>query len=204
MITLGPHPLRMLALAVTLLAASGCVPVTVNVYFPQEKIDSAAGSIEDLVRVEKGEKPATPPPAKKDGKEGRVPASGPWLALLAPAPAEAQIPDLKVRTPEVMASIESRRARFPQIQQWKGRGCIGENAQGLVEARPGQGCGAEAGALIDAENRDRMTLYRTLLQQNNMAPSELAKVQAGFAKANRERAQSGEWIQAQTGQWTRK
>ncbi len=204
MIALDRRPLRMLALAVTLLVASGCVPVTVNVYFPQEKIDSAAGSIEDLVRVEKGGKPTTPPPAKKDDKQGWLPASDAWLALVAPVPAEAQVPDLKVRTPEVMASIESRRARFPQIQQWKGRGCIGESAQGLVEARPGQGCGPEAGALIDAENRDRMTLYRTLLQQNNMAPSELAKVQAGFAKANRERAQSGEWIQAETGQWTRK
>lgn len=195
MITLGRRLLRMVALAVTLLVASGCVPVTVNVYFPQEKIDSAAGSIEDLVRVEKGGKPTTPPPAKKDDKQG-------WF--LTPAPAEAQIPDLKIRTPEVMASIESRRARFPQIQQWKGKGCIGENTQGLVEPRPGQGCGPEVGALIDAENRDRMTLYRTLLEQNSMPAGELAKIQAGFAKANRERAQSGEWIQSETGQWTRK
>ncbi len=204
MIALGRRPPRMLALAVTLLLASGCVPVTVNVYFPQEKIDSAAGSIEDLVRVEKGGKPTTPPPAKKDDKEGRLPASELWLALLTPAPAEAQVPDLKIRTPEVMASIESRRARFPQIQEWKGKGCIGENAQGLVEARPGQGCGSPVGALIDGENRDRMTLYRTLLQQNNMSAGELAKIQAGFAKANRERAQPGEWIQAESGQWTRK
>ncbi len=204
MIALDRRPLRMLALAVTLLVASGCVPVTVNVYFPQEKIDSAAGSIEDLVRVEKGGKPTTPPPTKKEGKQGWLPASDPWLALVVPAPAEAQVPDLKIRTPEVMASIESRRARFPQIQQWKGKGCIGENAQGLVEARPGQGCGPEVGALIDAESRDRMTLYRTLLQQNNMPPGELLKIQAGFAKANRERAQSGEWIQTEAGQWMRK
>ena len=204
MTALGRRPLRMLALAVPLLVASGCVPVTVNVYFPQEKIDSAAGNIEDLVRVEKGGKPAPPPPAKKDDKEGRLPASAPWLALLAPAPAEAQVPDLKIRTPEVMASIESRRARLPQIQEWKGKGCLGENAQGLVEARPGQGCGPPVGALIDAENRDRMTLYRTLLQQNSMPASELARIQAGFAKARRDRAQSGEWIQSETGQWTRK
>ena len=195
--------LRTLALIAALLAVSGCVPVTVNVYFPQEKIDSAAGSIEDLVRVEKGGKPPPPPPPKKDDKQGRLPGGG-WLALVAAAPAEAQVPDLKIRTPEVMAAIESRRARFPQIQEWKGKGCIGENAQGLVDGRPGQGCGPEVSALIDAENRDRTTLYRTLLQQNNMPASELAKVQASFAKANRERAQPGEWIQSETGQWTRK
>lgn len=200
MIELGRHAPWRLATAVTLLVVAGCVPVTVNVYFPQEKIDSAAGNIEDLVRGGTEGKPA-PPPVKKDDKQG-------WF--WAPSAAEAQVtvqvprvPELKTRTPEVMASIESRRQRFPQVQQWKTRGCIGENAQGLVEARPGQGCGPEVGGLIAAENRDRMTLYRTLLQQNNMPPEDLPKVQAGFAKANRERAQGGEWIQTETG-WVRK
>jgi uncharacterized protein YdbL (DUF1318 family) len=103
-----------------------------------------------------------------------------------------------------MTSIESRRQRFPQVQQWKSRGCIGENAQGLVEARPGQGCGGEVAGLVEAENRDRMTLYRTLLQQNNMPPGDLARIQAAFAKVNRERASSGEWIQAEDGKWMRK
>jgi uncharacterized protein YdbL (DUF1318 family) len=187
----------------TTLLASSCVAVTINVTFPQEKIESAASNIEDLVRGGKEGQPAAPP-AKKDDKQGRLPAPGHWLALLGPAVAEAQVPELKTRTPEVMASIESRRQRFPQLQQWKSRGCIGENAQGLVEARPGPGCGQEAGALIAAENRDRMTLYRTLLQQNNMPPGDLARVQSAFAKVNREKAAQGEWIQSETGQWTRK
>lgn len=203
MTTLRRRVLSTLAMGVTFVAASGCVPVTVNVYFPQEKIDSAAGSIEDLVRVDKGGKP-TPPPPKKDDKQGWLPTPGRWLAFVAPAQAEAQVPNLKIRTPEVMATIESRRQRFPVLQQWTGKGCIGENAQGLVEAQPGQGCGPEVAGLIAAENRDRMALYRTLLQQNNMPPGELANVQAGFARANRERAQPGEWIQSEAGKWTRK
>lgn len=199
MIAPGRRVLSTLAIGVTVLAASGCVPVTVNVYFPQEKIDSAAGNIEDLVRGKEG-KPA-PPPAKKEDKQG-------WLT---PAVAEAQVqvqvsqvPELRTRTPEVMASIESRRQRFPQLAQWKGKGCIGENARGLVQGRPGQGCGPEVGALIDAENRDRMTLYRTLLQQNNMPPADLARVEAAFARVNRDKAAPGEWIQSETGQWMRK
>jgi uncharacterized protein YdbL (DUF1318 family) len=203
MTVLGRRALWALAIGATLLVASGCVAVTINVTFPQEKIESAASSIEDLVRGGKEGQPV-PPPAKKDDKQGWLFTSGPWLALLAPAPAEAQVPELKTRTPEVMASIESRRQRFPQLQQWKSRGCIGENAQGLVEARPGQGCGQAVGGLIDAENRDRMTLYRTLLQQNNMPPADLARVQAAFAKVNREKAAPGEWIQNETGQWTQK
>lgn len=182
---------------------TGCLAVTINVTFPQEKIEKAASSIEDLVREGKEAPPVKPAPKKNDKKEGQ-PRLGPALAWLAPTPAEAQVPELRTRTPEVMASIESRRQRFPQVQQWKAKGCIGENSQGLLEARPGQGCGPEVTALINAENRDRMTLYQILLQQNNMPPGDLVRVQAAFAKVNREKAAPGEWIQAENGQWVRK
>lgn len=183
----------------------GCVAVTINVHFPQEKIENAASSIEDLVRGGTEAPPLKPAPAKPEEKKSeRRPLRNP-VEWLAPAPAEAQqIPELKVRTPEVMASIESRRQRFPQIQQWKAKGCIGENNQGLVEARPGQGCGGEVASLIAGENNDRMTLYRTLLQQNNMAPGDLVRVQAAFAKVNREKAAPGEWVQNEAGGWGRR
>ena len=181
----------------------GCVAVTIHVTFPQEKIDNAASSIEDLVRGDK-EAPPLKPPAGQEEKKGDHTSLSRALAWLAPTPAEAQIPDLKIRTPEVMASIESRRQRFPQIQQWKQKGCVGENSQGLLEARPGQGCGPEVAGLISAENRDRMTLYRTLLEQNNMPPGDLARVQAAFAKVNHEKAAPGEWIQTEDGRWVRK
>jgi uncharacterized protein YdbL (DUF1318 family) len=201
MTRLSRRALRGLGLT-ALLATTSCVAVTINVTFPQEKIEGAAAGIEDLVRGGK-EAPSATPPRKGDKQGGLAPPSA-WLVALAPRPAEAQVPELRTRTPEVMASIESRRARFPQVQPWKSRGCIGENAQGLLEARPGPGCGPEAASLAAAENRDRMTLYRTLVQQNNMPPEDLARVQAAFAKVNRERAQSGEWIQTEAGQWARK
>lgn len=200
------RPLTGLALLVALVVASNCVAVTINVTFPQEKLEGAAASIEDLVRGDSKEPPKKKDgaPSQKDERRGRLDGAWDLAAWLAPSPAFAQIPELKTRTPEVMASIESRRQRFSQIQQWKSRGCVGENAQGLLDPRPGQGCGSEVGGLIDAENRDRMTLYRTLLQQNNMPPGDLARIQAAFAKVNRERAVAGEWIQAESGQWTRK
>jgi uncharacterized protein YdbL (DUF1318 family) len=54
------------------------------------------------------------------------------------------------------------------------------------------------------ENRDRMQLYRTLLEQNRMRPADLVRVQAGFARANREQAPSGAWVQDDAGRWSRK
>jgi uncharacterized protein YdbL (DUF1318 family) len=182
------------------LLLGGCVAVTVNVNFPQEKIDSAASSIEDLVRSPAPPAaPATPVAPKRDGG-----VAVDVLSWLGPRHAEAQVPELRVQTPEIMAAIQSRRARYPQLAAAITRGCIGENNQGLVEPRPGPGCGPDAAALVAAENRDREFIYRTLMEQNKMPPTDLPRVRAAFAAANREKAPAGTWVQDAAGQWTRK
>lgn len=198
-----------------LLALAGCVALTINVTFPQEKIDSAASSIEDLVRD-----PSTPPAdgakpgprsdapgGPRTASEDTAPAArivGRWPTWLGPARAEAEVPDLKTRTPQVMAVIESRRARYPEVASALAKVCMGENNQGLLEVRPATGCPPNVAALVEAENRDRMVLYRTIVEQNNMPPGDLARVQTGFARAQRERAPAGAWVQDEAGRWSRK
>ena len=164
-----------------LLALAGCVAVTINVTFPQEKIDSAASSIEDLVRdptVPPADGP-TPgprsdaPAARLASAQDPAPAARivvRWPTWLGPARAEAQVPDIKTRTPQVMAVIESRRARYREVVSALARGCVGENNQGLLEVPPG----------------------------------DLARVQTGFARAHRERAPAGAWVQDEGGGWSRK
>jgi len=176
-----------------------CVPVTVNINFPQEKLNNAAGNIEDMVRSPENPKPAEP---KKPGPGSRL--ADRLLAALGPRVAEAQVPEIRVRTPELMRAIESRRARNPQVEQWKARGCVGENSQGLLEPRPGQGCPGEVGGLIAAENADRTFIYDTLMQQNNIPASDAPRVRAAFATANRDRARPGEWVQELNGQWVKR
>ncbi len=185
--------------ALLALLVTGCVAVTVNVNFPQETIDNAASGIEDVVRS-----PAPPPPPKRDGAVPAPPLAG-WRLSLGPSIAEAQpLPELKTRTPEIMAVIESRRARYPELSAALKAGCLGENNQGLLEARPGEACPGNVAALAAAENRDRMVLYRTLVEQNNMPAGDLARVQAGFARAHRDRAPAGAWVQNEGGRWSRK
>ncbi len=195
--------------AVLALLLGGCVSVTINVSFPQEKLESAASNIEDLV----GGGAEAPPKAPQEGAppapekpQGLAPARGPaWFAWLAPSVVEAQaVPELKTRTPEVMAAIESRRKRNAEVDRAARAGCLGENREGLVEARPGQDCPPSLGALVAAENADRMFIYRTLVAQNNMPPADISRVQAAFAKTRREKAPPGTWIQLENGQWTQK
>ena len=126
------------------------------------------------------------------------------MSLFVPGVAEAQVPELKTQTPEVMAAVASRRNRFPQLSAAMQQGCIGENNRGLVEPRPGTNCPATVSALVASENRDRMLIYRTLVEQNKMPPGDLARVQEAFAKTNRERAAPGTWVQGADGRWTRR
>jgi len=182
----------------------GCLSVTVNVAFPQEKLEGAAASIEDMVGSGPPAGPAPAAPARKP--EGRVPEPArPRLAWFQPAVVEAQeVPELRTRTPEVMAAIESRRKRRPELDAVARTGCLGENKGGLVEARPGQNCPPTLGQLVAAENADRMFLYKTLVAQNSMPAADITRVQAAFAKVRREKAAPGTWVQLENGQWTRK
>jgi uncharacterized protein YdbL (DUF1318 family) len=183
---------------------AACVPVTVNINFPQEKLEGAADQVEDMVRSPENPKPQPPKKGPQSGLADRL------LAAVAPGDASAQtrnvsaVPEIRVRTPELMKAIESRRARFPQIRRWKEPGCIGETNQGLLEVRPGQGCTSEVTALVAAENADRIYIYDTLMQQNNIPASDAARVRAAFAKARLERARPGDWIQTDAGQWIKK
>jgi len=182
----------------------GCLSVTVNVAFPQEKLEGAAASIEDMVGSGPPAAPAPAPPARKP--EGRAPEPARrWLAWFRPAVVEAQeVPELRTKTPEVMAAIESRRKRRPELEAAARTGCLGENKEGLVDARPGQNCPPTLGQLVAAENADRMFLYKTLVAQNSMPAGDITRVQAAFAKVRREKAAPGTWIQLENGQWIRK
>lgn len=204
--------------ALLALVLAGCVSVTINVSFPQEKLDSAASSIEDLVGGSSPSPAKSAPeaaPAPEEPKKSAPPEShdrgapalvlASWTRWLAPAPAHAQgVPELKVMTPEVKAAIESRRKRNAAIETALQQGCLGETYQGLVAARPGEDCPRDVKALAAAENADRRFIYKTLVEQNNMPAGDLARVQAAFAKARRDKVPAGTWIQLENGEWARK
>jgi uncharacterized protein YdbL (DUF1318 family) len=191
------------------LGAAACVPVTVNISFPQEQLDSAAGQIVDMSRGNPPAPSAPPPaaPATPPKPGSRLPD---WLAPLGPRDAAAGTRDVRVgQTPrtdteELRRLTASQNARLGALRQWKARGCIGENNQGFLEARPGQGCTGDVGRLVAQENRDRQAIIDTFMRQNNIPPKDAGRVRASFAKAYRDRAQSGDLVQNDRGQWVRK
>ena len=99
---------------------------------------------------------------------------------------------------------ESQNRRLGALQQWLARDCVGENNQGFLEPRPGQGCTGEVGGLIGEENRDRQAIIDTFMRQNQIAAGDAARVKASFAKAYRDRTHAGQWVQNDRGEWVRK
>jgi len=176
------------AFAVLAAALAACVPVTVNVMFSQEKLDSAARQIEDMPAQGAPATSSAPAPAPGGGRSVDV----------------ASTPSIDTRSPEVVKATERRRARRPALREWKSRGCIGETNQGLLVARPGEGCGPEVADLIRAENADRLVIYNAFMKENNIPATDTARVRSAFAKARQERSRPSDWIQLDNGQWVRK
>jgi uncharacterized protein YdbL (DUF1318 family) len=200
---------RWTVLLAVLLAA--CVPVTVNINFPQEKLDAAAGQIVDMSRRPTSPAPEAPtPPAP--GAAPKSPGSDLDRMLTPLAPREAEAASVRIDvaqaprtdTPELRRLVESQNRRWGALQQWMTRGCIGESNQGLLEPRPGEGCAGDVARLIGEENRDRQAIVDTFIQQNHIAPSQAGQVRASFAKAYRDRAPGGTWVQSDRGDWARK
>jgi uncharacterized protein len=204
-IGLGGH------VGVLVLAAvfAACVPVTVNITFPQEKLDNAASQIVDLSRRPEG--PSTPPAPPPGGTTPKPGSSlDRWLAPLAPREASAQGSRVdvaqapKTDSEELRRLAESQNRRLGALQQWLARGCVGENNQGFVEPRPGQGCTGEVARLIGEENQDRQAIIDTFMRQNNIPAKDLGRVKASFAKKYRDLVPGGQWIQTDRGEWVKK
>jgi uncharacterized protein YdbL (DUF1318 family) len=120
------------------------------------------------------------------------------LTSVLAAAAIAQGYDIKTMTPEVQAALEARKGRFAELKALKGQGFAGENNRGYVEAMGG---GAEAKALVKAENADRKAVYQAIVEQNELGEAALATVEAVFAGVQREKAAAGEKVQDPSGEW---
>ena len=58
--------------------------------------------------------------------------------------------------------------------------------------------------VIGAENADRQAIVETFMRQNKIAPSDVGRVRASFAKAYRDRVGGGQWVQTDRGEWVKK
>jgi uncharacterized protein YdbL (DUF1318 family) len=112
----------------------------------------------------------------------------------------AQNYDIKQMTPEVEQALNSRKARYEELQSLKSQGLVGEDSQGFVQSMSG----ASSGAIVASENRDRKIIYQAIVDQNNLGAGGMAQVKLVFGDVQREKARSGDLIQLPSGEWIKK
>ena len=104
---------------------------------------------------------------------------------------------IKQMTPEVEAALESRKNRYEELSALKQKGIVGENNQGYVAVISSD---PQAEALVAAENGDRKIIYQTIAEQNDLK-DQINVIEKVFAEVQRDKAQAGEKIQSEDGQW---
>ena len=116
-----------------------------------------------------------------------------------PGFAEAQY-NIKVMTPDVQAALEARKNRYEKLRELKDKGLIGENNHGYVEALVDD---LEAKSIVEAENQNRKSIYKTIEEQNNLT-NALSTIEKVFAQVQRDKAVPGDKFQQDDGKWSAK
>ncbi len=210
-----PKMWRFGTLALVGLLALACV--TINVYFPEEKVKDLSEKIEDAVAREAAAVEATAPePEKKDGKMVRLDLGelasivvGNVLAALPAGQTFAEdVADPGISNPAIRRIIESRAARVGDLSRFKAAGAIGETNQALLEPKDLQSLPlqdrAAAQRLIKAENDDREQMFKEIAAATGADPSSMPQIRTTYAETMRQKAKPGEWIQLPSGEWQKK
>ena len=203
------NTLRVTLWALTVMALSACV--TVNIYFPAAAAEDAARTIVRDVLGEPGQAPAEPPgdatPQPGSRYEGAVIRwAGHVLNVLVP-PAQAQQPDISIRSPAIDALRQSMRARSAELQPHYRGGAVGFTRDGMVAVRDLNAVPLRDRAgvqrLVADENKDRAALYREIARANGH-PEWEPNIRDTFARVWVEEAPSGYWYQDAGGNWRQK
>ena len=197
-------------IALSLLVLVACI--TINVYFPEEAIKDLSQQIEAEVEQQAAGEAAAiePTPTPTPAAAGGSPLAA-FLSLGATNAwaAEEEVAAPEITNPAIRTIIASRAARLSALNGWKANGVIGENNQGLVEARsldavPGLKERADVQRLIRDENADREQLYREIAAAKNVELSLLPRIRETYASTLRDKARPGDWIQQPDGAWVQK
>ncbi len=195
----------LVSVAAAVLLVAACI--TVNVYFPEAAIKDLSKQIEEQVQQEaaKQEGDKKEPEAAPQGGG----SSSLLDAILGVSVAHAQVAEPAVTSPAIRKIIQSRGARVADLDRYKDQGVIGENNQGMVEARNLETLSdlkarAEVQRLVKAENTDREELYKEIAAAEGVDLSQLPRIKETYAGTLRANAKPGHWIQDAGGAWKQK
>ncbi len=177
--------------------------VTVNIYFPAAAVERAA---DEIVKETWGSRVESVP---KEQPRSLLSTPGWKIASVGFVDSVfAQEADINISNPAIRALKDSIKNRSGSIKPFMDRGNVGLTKDGLLTIRTADGLSlkerAEVQQLVDAENRDRESLYLEIAKANNFPKESVTKIKSIFARSWIEQAQPGWWIQDAQGNWKKK
>ena len=149
--------------------------VTINIYFPAEKVESVA---DEIVKDVRG---SNQTPSKGD-------KTSQWrLRILALLDSSAWAEEVtSVSNPTIRALKEKLKSNYQQMKPYYQKGMVKEGNDGYVSAEGTGGLNLkekrELNSLIDAENQYRRQLYEEVARALKIDPSLVNRVAETFAK----------------------
>jgi len=170
---------KALWITILLLTISVLACVTINIYFPAEKVESVADEIVDEIR---GREPSE----KENDKQGGVKSLIRNIRL-AFTPSQAWAQDVKnVSNATIRALKEKMKARYSLMKPYYDKGVLKEGNDGYLSIGTTKGLGLKQKRdlknLVDAENNDRSTLYKEVAKALDIDGSQVSKIAEIFAK----------------------
>ena len=172
------HSKKLLAAALLMLVAMGAC-VTINIYFPAEKVESMAGEIVQDIR---GKEPDAEKQPDKDKQSALTKKT-----FFAWGPSAAWADDVTgVSNATIRALKEQMKARYAQIKPYYAQGMLREGDDGFVSIAKTEGLNLkqqrDLKAMVEAENNDRRRLYDAVAKALNIDPNQIGWVGEIFAK----------------------
>ena len=152
--------------------------VTINIYFPAEKVESVA---EDIVNDIRGNKP----PQEESQSINHQGIAHKIRIAFSPASAWAD-EETTVSNPTIRSLKEKMKARFQALTPYYQKGALKEGDDGYLSAVNAGGLNLkekrDLNGLVDAENSDRRTLYAEVAKALKIDPGQIDRIAEIFAK----------------------
>jgi hypothetical protein len=156
--------------------------VTINIYFPAEKVESVAGKIVDDVRGKK-KPPAEKKPSTEKDKDSRLLEKTMLAFTCATAYADET---LTVSNPTIRTLKQRMKERYARMKPFYQKGSLEEGNDGYVKIKQVGGLGLketrDLRGLVSAENADRKQLYLEVARALKIDPSQVNRIGNIFGK----------------------
>jgi uncharacterized protein YdbL (DUF1318 family) len=152
--------------------------VTINIYFPAEKVESVAGEIVDDIRGKK--------PDQKVGQSKNDGAFLPEIRIVLSLSSAWAEDVITVSNPTIRALKEKMKARFQALKPYYQKGALNEGGDGYLSVSDTGGLNLkekrDLNGLVDAENSNRKTLYSEVAKALKIDPGQIDRIAGIFAK----------------------